>query len=484
MTALDRDGVACTRLRGTSYSPTAGPFGFVASPDGDGIGGFALLIVDAPEPYAAALRTLAARCGIHVFATSGEIAAVLGNEAVALCVVGVDGGVGVERVEALRKTFRGAAVVAIGKQLGVREVVRLMRLGATDVLPLTAPPDDIAVRCLAYAPRRLGHGESQELVGDCAAMRVLRRSVARVASTGTTVLVTGETGTGKGVVARTLHRLSDRAGAPFVHVDCTALSPTVIESELFGHERGAFTGAAARHAGRFERAAHGTIFLDEIGDLDATLQSKLLHVLQERAFERVGGERPLAMTARVIAATSRDLRRAVTLGHFRADLYFRLAVFQLEVPPLRDRIEDLPVMVHAILEQLSERLGIASPTVSDAFLERLAGHCWPGNVRELVNVLERALIEAGSEPLSPWHLADVLRSSEALAPPREPATPPSAPFGDARLDSPGSEREAIVAILSATGGNVSRTARRLQMPRSTLRIRIRDYQLGHLVPKD
>jgi DNA-binding NtrC family response regulator len=187
------------------------------------------------------------------------------------------------------------------------------------------------------------------------------------------------------------------------------------------------------------------------------------------------------MTARVIAATSRDLRREVTLGRFRDDLYFRLAVFQLEGPPLRDRVEDIPALVHAMLEQNAERLEIAPPPVSDAFLERLCGHSWPGNVRELANVLERALIEADGEPLSPLHLADALGSSAALAPASEPGV---APFVDGRLDSSASERDAISAILAATGGNVSRAARRLQIPRGTLRLRIRDYELGHLVPKD
>src|SRR5262245_28556215 len=188
------------------------------------------------------------------------------------------------------------------------------------------------------------------LVGACAAMHELRSEIAALAPLDSHVLVLGETGTGKGVAARALHALSPRRAGPFVHADCASLPRTLFESELFGHERGAFTGAFARRAGRFERAAGGTLFLDEIGELEPALQAVLLHVLQERSYERIGGAAALALTARVIAATSRDLRAEVRAGRFRADLYFRLDVARLRLPPLRERAGDLPLLAHALLE--------------------------------------------------------------------------------------------------------------------------------------
>ena len=223
--------------------------------------------------------------------------------------------------------------------------------------------------------------------GQSPAMQALRDSLARVARLDSTVLLTGETGTGKGRAARVLHDLSPRAGKPFVHVDCAALSPTLIESELFGHEKGAFTNAASQRQGRFEWARDGTVFLDEIGDLDSRLQTKLLRVLDDRAFERLGGTQTLRLRARVIAATSHDLRRAVQAHRFRADLYFRLSVFHFCVPPLRERREDVEELVVHGIAAASERLDIAAPEPSEEFISRLAEYRWPGNVRELLNAM-------------------------------------------------------------------------------------------------
>jgi len=229
------------------------------------------------------------------------------------------------------------------------------------------------------AVTELGRGwMAREIAGESAAICRLRRSIAQVAALDTTVLFTGETGVGKGLMARALHRASPRRRGAFVHADCASLSPSLIESELFGHERGAFTGAHARRPGRFERAARGTIFLDEVGELDPKLQALLLRVLQDREYERVGGNESLAMTARVVAATSRDLRREVRAGRFRADLYFRLCVIHLEIPPLRARPEDLPALVRCGLARLERRLGAPPPRIAAAQLERLAACAWHG----------------------------------------------------------------------------------------------------------
>jgi transcriptional regulator with GAF, ATPase, and Fis domain len=278
-----------------------------------------------------------------------------------------------------------------------------------------------------------------------------------------TALITGETGTGKGVVALALHRASGRAPLPFVHVDCAALAPSVIESELFGHERGAFTGAHRSQAGRLESAAQGTLFLDEIGEIGLPLQAKLLRVLQERVFERVGASTPRRFRARVVAATHRDLEAAVQDGEFRSDLYYRLNVLRIRVPPLRERLDDLPEL---IAEWVDGR-------PSAQLLAELRGHDWPGNIRELHNWLERRSVEdrLRSEGLTPLAVAETPRRGRA-----EPCRCERAPAE--------SEPVRLASTLREVGGNVSRAARRLGMPRSTLRRRISRYGLIPLIPRD
>ncbi len=233
---------------------------------------------------------------------------------------------------------------------------------------------------------------AEELVGESPAMQTLLAQIRAVARTDTTVLIQGETGTGKGLVARLIHRLSLRSNKPLVTVNCAGLAPGLIESEFFGHEKGAFTGAIARRAGRFELAHGGTIFLDEIGDLPPDLQVKLLAVLQEGQFERVGGNRTLRVDVRVIAATNRDLTEAVQAGKFREDLYYRLNVFPITVPPLRERKEDLPLLVDYFVGRVAGRLGRRLAGVTPEGMARLLEYDWPGNVRELQHVIERAAI--------------------------------------------------------------------------------------------
>ncbi len=307
--------------------------------------------------------------------------------------------------------------------------------------------------------------------GPSVEMGRLRELVDLAARFDSKVLLQGETGTGKGLVAREIHRRSRRRSGRFVHVDCAALSPSLIESELFGHEKGAFTGATASRKGRFELAEDGTLFLDEVGDLHLSLQSKLLRVLEDRTYERVGGTESLPMKARIIAATRRDLWAAVRAGRFREDLFFRLNVVCVHVPSLRDRIEDVPIMIRAGLERLSESLGVSLPRVSDEFCTRLMDYSWPGNVRELMNVLERLLVEG--KPVLESH------DLEGLLPAAASTTVVPRYSGDED-----DEVSTISAALVETGGVVARTARRLGMPRSSLRYKIKRYRLGHLIPND
>jgi DNA-binding NtrC family response regulator len=294
--------------------------------------------------------------------------------------------------------------------------------------------------------------------GASAVMRALRECVEHAAASDCTVLLTGETGTGKGEVARLIHRLSPRAQGRLIHVDCAALSPQVIESELFGHERGAFTDAATRHPGRFELAEGGTVFLDEVAELAPNLQAKLLRVLHDRRFERVGGSVTLAMRARVVAATNRPLGVEVASGRFRADLYYRLAVLELELPPLRDRIEDLPELIEEIRRGLSARLDRVVKPPTWAAREILARHCWPGNVRELVNLLERVAI------CWPGRTFDRRVALQGLG--SKGGGGASSPAED--LFDPAT----LSRALDECRGNVSRAARALGIPRSTLRYRL------------
>jgi DNA-binding NtrC family response regulator len=294
-------------------------------------------------------------------------------------------------------------------------------------------------------------------------MQALRKQIARVAAAPSNVLVLGETGTGKGVLARALHAASDRRSGPFVHADCAALPAGLIESELFGHERGAFSGASGRRLGRLELARGGTLFLDEIGELEPRLQAKLLRALQDREFERLGGSRTLRLEARVVAASNRDLSAEAASGRFRADLYYRLAVIQFEVPPLRARREDIPALVLEGQRRLARRLGTPAPRLEACCLRALERHPWPGNVRELMNVLERLAVCRPGETLVESDLRGLLGSAGALA---------------AKVTAEGREALRIREVLEACDGNVTRAALTLCMPRSTLRYRLRRLQGG------
>ena len=311
----------------------------------------------------------------------------------------------------------------------------------------------------------------RSLVGACTAMRELRSEIAALAPLDTSVLILGETGTGKGIAARALHALSPRCAGPFVHADCASLPRTLFESELFGHERGAFTGALARRAGRFERAAGGSLFLDEIGELEPSLQAALLHVLQERSYERVGGAAPLSLCARVIAATSRDLRAEVRAGRFRADLYFRLDVARLRLPPLRERAGDVPLLAHALLERALRRLPLPPPRLSEGALAALQAHDWPGNVRELRNAIENMVLLARGEVLAPEDVPETVQSSGGDG--RR-----SGGYELAGRSMAEVERALIQANLELAEGNREKAAKILGIGERTLYRKLKEYGLS------
>ena len=336
---------------------------------------------------------------------------------------------------------------------------------------------------VADRQKRLRRGESQrplhEIVGQAEPLRRVIDRARKVAPTESTVLVTGETGTGKELLARAIHSWSRRAGGPFVSVNCAAIPQTLIASELFGHERGAFTGAVQRRLGRFELAAGGTLFLDEVGELPVETQVLLLRVLQEREFERIGGTTSQTADVRVVAATNRDLRQAIAEGSFRRDLYYRLAVFPLDMPPLRKRDGDLRLLIEHFVRCSARKLGKTIRGIDPAARDRLEAYSWPGNVRELENVIERSVIVCESETftLDPsWPDAepalDVRKSSCQPDKPPEPnsvAQPGSLPT----LDD--IQREAILRALQSCNwviGGPRGAAALLGLKRTTLQARI------------
>ncbi len=364
----------------------------------------------------------------------------------------------------------------------VDTAVAAMKAGAFEYLqkPLGSPAELRLVvgralehRTLVAAKvgvERARDGGGETLTWGAPAMTPVVEALRKVAATSATVLLLGESGTGKEVAAQTLHRWSERAAGPFVAVNCAALTETLLESELFGHEKGAFTGAVSQRRGRIELAAGGTFFLDEVGELRADLQAKLLRVIQERRFERLGGSRTLAAEVRWVAATNRDLRAMIAAGTFREDLYHRLAVFPIRLPPLRERRQDIAPLAEGLLRRIGDELGRPGMTVAPEAIARLVAASWSGNVRELRNVLERAVILADGRVIEAAHLWI------------DAAVAPEATAGAANRLPGGTleqlERLAIEQALAETGGNRKDAAARLGIGLRTLYEKLKRYGIG------
>jgi transcriptional regulator with GAF, ATPase, and Fis domain len=311
----------------------------------------------------------------------------------------------------------------------------------------------------------------EEIVGTSKPIKGVLSQIAKVAPTDSTVLITGETGTGKELIARAVHKRSQRSGRAFISVNCAAFAPTLISSELFGHEKGAFTGATQRRLGRFELADGGTIFMDEIGELPADTQVALLRVLQEREFERVGGTQSIRVDVRVIAATNRDLDAAVAGGSFRRDLFYRLQVFPLEIPPVRERREDIPLLVEYFIDRYARKAGKNITRVNKDTLKRLQSYLWPGNIRELQNVIERSVILCETEVFSideswlPQHSLRAAESSEQIELPQRLLAQEKKMIEEALKESRG-------RVFGPTGA-----AAKLGIPRSTLESKIKSLKI-------
>jgi DNA-binding NtrC family response regulator len=420
----------------------------------------------------------------------------------AVCLdIGLPGLNGIEALEIVRNRQADVPVLMLTANSAVNSVVQAMQRGAVDYL--TKPVDELglitavhnAIERARSAPKSVELVRADEtgryagIVGKSPAILEVFHQLDRVAARDISVLVHGESGTGKELVARAIHERSSRQKGPFVAVNCGAIPETLQDSELFGHEKGAFTGAVSTRQGRFEQADGGTLFLDEVAELSAQAQAKLLRVLQEHSFERVGGTRTIRSNFRLLAASHKNLRRLVQEGSFREDLFFRIAVFELELPALRNRKGDVDLLVPALLERAAQRHGTPAPSVSPEALRELRDYAWPGNVRELSNVLERAAVVADGSLIRAQDLPSHVRAhndgapsaarpltlSDAVLPgrPAKHALPSKPPKSSLNLEE--LERWAIEQALAQAQGNIAEVVKKLGMGKTTLYRKLKKY---------
>ncbi len=386
---------------------------------------------------------------------------------------------GLEFIKQLHNRGISAAVIVMTAHGSVEAAVEAMKLGAADFLQKPFSLDHLATvvhKVMAVQSLRAENERMREeldhryqfdsIVGRSSAMREIFHTVERVAPTRATVLLAGESGVGKDMIARAIHQHSPRKTHPFVKINCTAIPENLMESELFGYEKGAFTGANTSKPGKFEQADQGTVFLDEIGDVPGNIQVKLLRVLQERQFERLGSNLTRNVDVRVIAATNVDLRAALEQGRFREDLYYRLNVVPINIPPLRERKEDIPFLAKHFVQKLSKELGTPAREIAPAAMERLLAHSWPGNVRELENTIERSLVLASGDVLQ---AADIRIEAPRNNIPMQAQQAPLLPEGETLEHW---EQMMIREALRRANGNKSQAARMLGLTRNALRYRL------------
>jgi two-component system response regulator HydG len=391
---------------------------------------------------------------------------------------------GLEALEEIRRFNPALPVILMTAYASVETAVEALKKGAYDYLTKPLDFDELRLaleRALDHTHLREENRVLREslgarfdrgnLIGRSAAMTRLLDLVAQVAPSEATALVTGESGTGKEMIASAIHTNSPRKAGPFIRINCAAITETLLESELFGHEKGSFTGADRRKEGKFRQADRGTIFLDEVSEMSLGMQVKLLRVLQEREFTRVGGEELIRVDVRVIAATNRDLLKAVTESRFREDLYYRLNVVNLRVPPLRERREDIPLLAQHFLKIFTERNRKALQGFTPRAMDRLLRYPWPGNVRELMNTVERGVVLTRSDILDEEDVAPV-PETDVLQAPAEHA-PGFAEGMDSSLEFV--EKTTILKTLEESGGNKSEAARRLGITRRTLHLKLKKY---------
>ncbi|MEZ4369019.1 MAG: sigma-54 dependent transcriptional regulator [Kofleriaceae bacterium] len=454
----------------------------------------AILIIDDNETVREGLAHVARKLGHEVAtaASGAEGLAIFRQRAADFVITDLkmDGLGGVEVLREVAALDPDCPTMIITGFGSVETAVEAMKLGAFDFVtkPIQAEVVRLKIeRALELREARRGRrkaeamtdylrGEAEgrfaDLIGDSAPMAAVRRAIDKVAAADTTVFISGESGTGKELVAHAIHRLSRRAAGPFVKVNCGAITESLLESELFGHEKGAFTGAIKQKLGRFELADGGTLFLDEVGDVPPAMQVKLLRAVQQQEFERVGGEAPVKVDVRLVSATNKDLAAEVEAGRFRQDLYYRLHVLPVALPPLRDRREDIPLLAQHFVDKLAPRTNPRVRWIADAALGRIMAYPWPGNVRELENAIEQALVFADGDQITVAALPAMLQPGG----------------GDDRLDVPRSmslpeilddlERQLIVKAFTKARGVKTETARLLGIKTSALYYKLEKYGIG------
>jgi DNA-binding NtrC family response regulator len=400
---------------------------------------------------------------------------------------------GLELLQRVAAQYPDVPVIMITAHGTVDSAVAALKAGAFDYVTKPFEQEELK-KVIAKAARaheietqnvHPSEGERPPLVGQSAAMRQVFEMISRVADSPSTVLITGESGTGKELVARELHHGSSRRDKSLIKVNCAAIPKDLVESELFGYEKGAFTGAVGSKPGRFELADGGTLFLDEIGEVPLEMQVKLLRALQESEFERVGGIKTLRVDVRLIAATNRDLKALIADGRFREDLYYRLNVVPISLPALRERREDIPPLVSHFVEKYNRRLGKKVERVEEEAMQLLLSYSWPGNIRELENLMERSVLFADGPVILAASLPDSLREKgaaptpvAALGPLGAIAAPSGASMKEiVRLAQAELERELIARALEETGGNVTRAAKKLQISRKSLQVKMKELGL-------
>ncbi|MBP1595616.1 MAG: two component, sigma54 specific, transcriptional regulator, Fis family [Acidobacteria bacterium] len=444
-----------------------------------------ILVADDEEAMRASLAAWLLEDGYAVdsVASGREAVSMVARKDYAICFIDLKmpGGMdGIETMMEIRKIRPDASIIIITAHATVDTAISAMKEGAQEYIVKPFNPEEISLLVsriinvknlqrenLILRKKLTGHYSFHDIISKNSKMHEIFELIREVASLRSTVLIEGESGTGKELIARAIHYSGERASKQFVGVSCAALAETLLESELFGHEKGAFTGAASQKKGKFELADEGTIFLDEIGDISPKLQMDLLRVLQERCFYRVGGWKELQVDARVIAASNRNLQEEVQNGKFRDDLYYRLNVINIRIPPLRSRREDIPLLARSFIERLSPELGKEVADISEDALKSLLDYDWPGNVRELENAIERAIVTCRNTVLTSEDLAFLRRNPQekhSWAVPRD-------------LTLQQMEREAILATLQRTQGNIRKTAGLLGIDRSTLYDKIKKYKI-------
>jgi two-component system nitrogen regulation response regulator NtrX len=442
-----------------------------------------ILVVDDEQSILNALKGILEDEGYEtVLAASGEEALSILNERVCdlvLLDIWLPGKDGVETLRAIKRHHPALPVIMMSGHGTIETAVSSTKLGAYDYIekPLSLEKTVLVVGHALKQDRlhreneelRKSMAESAEILGSSTAILDLKEQVARAAPSEGRVLITGENGTGKELIARNIHLLSPRRGGAFVEVNCAAIPEELIESELFGHERGAFTGAVGRRKGKFEIAHGGTIFLDEVGDMSAKVQAKVLRVLEGQPFERIGGTQPIRVDARVIAATNKDLSARTASGDFREDLYYRLNVIPFFVPPLRERREDIPLLAAHFLKLYTLQTGRRNTRFSEDALRRLTRHSWPGNIRELKNLVERLVIMVPGDVIETDDLGLPGAGGGEAA-----EKPTQSTFRDARLEF---ERTFLAKALERHGWNITQTARELRLERSHLHKKIKFFDL-------